>query len=205
MDTGEEALVNDDYLVFIDQYIPYHPDFVSRGIDLKFTPKEYYEELNNALDFISKKTGLKVQIAAHPRRVGEEDYNFPLNRNATANLVKHSKLVLAHYSTAVNFAAIHRKPLAFLNSDLLNRSYVGTNIDDMAFTFSKESIDITSERLNEIDIMEIMKIDDAAYTEYILNNLSPEKSSSARLGELVEEIMESKVLCIDSKREVSIV
>ena len=185
-----ESIKDDNYLVFIDQYIPYHPDFVSRGIDLKFTPEEYYAELNSFLSEISRKTGLKVHVAAHPRRVGQRDYDFPVSYNITASLVKYSKLVLAHYSTAVNFAAIHNKPLVFLTSDLFKRSYIGTNISDMAHTFSKEPFNI-SKGMENLDLDELLAVDEDVYSKYIQENLAPAESNSSSVGALVMDIIKS--------------
>tara|TARA_R110001583_G_scaffold16041_5_gene65156 strand:- start:18888 stop:20063 length:1176 start_codon:yes stop_codon:yes gene_type:complete len=179
---------SDNYLVFIDQYVPYHPDFVARNIDLKFTAEEYYNEINSNLENVSKGTGLEVIIAAHPRRMGANDYNFPLFYNETSNLIKHSKLVLAHYSTAVNFAAIHNIPLQFLTSNLLQRSYIGRNIEDMAFTFNKKPINLSSEQFNNENFQNLLNIDNLAYSEYIEKNLAP--SDSSQTGEIIIEVIE---------------
>lgn len=180
------------YLVFIDQYIPHHPDFIARNIDLKFTAKEYYNELNASLENISKASGLEVIIAAHPRRMGENEYNFPLYNNETSNLIKYSKLVLAHYSTAVNFAAIHNVPLQFLTSSLLQRSYIGRNIEDMAFTFNKKPINLSTEHFNNENFQSLLNIDNLAYSEYIEKNLAP--SDCSKTGDIIIEVIASLAL-----------
>jgi len=188
-DVSNLFVKDQDYLVFIDQYIPYHPDFVSRGIDLKFTPKEYYSEVNNALQEISTRTGLKVLIAAHPRRVGESDYIFSMSSNQTASLVKNSKLVIAHYSTAVNFAAIYSKPLAFITSELLKRSYIGTSISDMAHTFYKEPLNISKKKIGKINLDELLSIDQEVYTKYIQENMAPPESNSSSIAILIHDLI----------------
>ena len=188
-DVSNQIIEDENYLVFIDQYIPYHPDFVSRGIDLRFTPSEYYNELNLALKEISARTGLKVLIAAHPRRVGKNDYNFPVSYNNTASLVKYSKLVIAHYSTAVNFAAVYNKPLVFFTSELLGRSYIGTSISDMAHTFNKEPLTISNETLAKINLDELMRVEEEVYTKFIQENLSPPESNSSSIGILIHNLI----------------
>lgn len=179
------------YLVFIDQYIPYHPDFISRGIDLKFTPEEYYKELNAALKKIAKKTGLQVIIAAHPRRVGMGDYDFPVSKDKTASLVKNANLVIAHYSTAVNFAAVYGKPLVFITSELLNRSYIGTSINDMAHTFGKEPLLISSDSVDECSLEDLLHVDDKLYIRFIHENLAPPESNNSSIADILHDLIQS--------------
>jgi hypothetical protein len=189
-DASDLAEISQKYLVFIDQYIPYHPDFVSRGIDLKFTPEEYYQELNAALKKISLKTGLQVIIAAHPRRVEMGDYDFPMISNKTASLVKNSDLVIAHYSTAVNFAAVYGKPLVFFSSELLNRSYIGTYIADMSYTFGKEPLLISSDSFEKCHVEDLLHVDKDLYKKFIQENLAPSESNTSSLAEILDDLIQ---------------
>ena len=53
------------YIVFIDAYMPFHPDFeltASGHID----PEQYFKSVNNYLKRVEDKYGLPVVIAAHP-------------------------------------------------------------------------------------------------------------------------------------------
>jgi len=55
-----------DFICFLDQYLPYHPDTLL----LKITtvdPVVYYKEVNLFFDKIESLTGKKVVIAAHPK------------------------------------------------------------------------------------------------------------------------------------------
>ena len=73
--------------------------------------------------------GLPVVIAAHPRAgYAQAGYSGPdyfggrtLVSGQTLPLIFDSALVLTHYSTAVNFAVMARKPLLLLASDTLVR------------------------------------------------------------------------------------
>jgi len=177
------------YLVFIDQYIPYHPDYIARGINLDFTPETYYNELNSALKCISEKTGLEVHIAAHPRRMSNDDFEFPVHYNTTSSLVKHSSLVVAHYSTAINFVAIHNKPVVFLSSDLFKKNCISTYILDMANTFGCKPINASLSSLQDETVDRLMDIDTQAYERYFKANFNSENSNLNSLGEIIHELV----------------
>ena len=50
--------------VFLDNYLPFHPDWVSQAV---ITPEEYYPLVRRFFDYTEQKTGAHITIAAHPR------------------------------------------------------------------------------------------------------------------------------------------
>ncbi|WP_461634103.1 hypothetical protein [Labilibaculum euxinus] len=186
----ERKPVNSDkYLVFIDQYIPYHPDYIARGINLDFTPETYYNELNSALRCIGEKTGLEVHIAAHPRRMNNDDFEFPVHYNITSSLVKYSSLVVAHYSTAINFVAIHNKPVVFLTSALFKGNCISTYILDMANTFGCKPLDAALSSLRNESADRLLSIDTEAYDRYFKDNFNSESCNASCLGEIIHQLL----------------
>ena len=108
--------------VFVDQYTPYHIDYIhmkARPID----PGIYYAKLRAAFDAIEDKIGIQIEIAKHPRAKYENaDPRFggrPIHEGRTMEMIAESDLVLTHNSTAISFAVLMRKPIAFLNSKYL--------------------------------------------------------------------------------------
>ena len=57
---------SEKYCVFLDEFLPYHPDFPILGIQT-VNPKTYFQNLNRFFDFIEQKSGTKVIVAAHPK------------------------------------------------------------------------------------------------------------------------------------------
>ena len=121
---------NRNYAVFLDQAMFDHPDSYLFNDIQHLTKKEerdfYYKILNNFFDKFEKKTKLKIIIAAHPKRIKRKkiyiEKIFGTRKvvfNKTYNLVKNSKLVFAHNSTSVNYAIILKKPIVFINSELM--------------------------------------------------------------------------------------
>ena len=113
--------------MFLDQFLPFHPDAIFvKKFNPKTTEKKYFPALNKFFDDFEKSTNTKVVIAAHPK----SDYE---NRNCwgsrkfikydSLDLVKNSKFVLAHQSTSLSYAVLLKKKIIFLTSNEYIRSY----------------------------------------------------------------------------------
>jgi hypothetical protein len=114
----------DNYSVFIDEYLPYHPDFTSTGKST-INAAAYYASLNNYFDMIEKKCETTIVIAAHPKAIYETN---PFNEraivfNETNNLVKNARIILTHASTAISFAVIHEKLLCLIYNDEIRKNH----------------------------------------------------------------------------------
>jgi len=139
--------------VFIDEYLPFHPDYIVAGIKPYVAPERYYFLLSKFFKLIENQLGLEVIIAAHPR---SHYKNYPdyfegrkCIRGQLVKLVRECKLILAHSSTALSFANLFNKPVVFITSSELNRSYQGPFIKEMAKRFGKKPIFIDKD--NDID------------------------------------------------------
>ena len=168
--------------VFLDEYQPFHPDWILLGVAGKLNPDRYFNLLNTFFDIVEKKTGLKVVIAAHPRSKYEEHKGCwgkrKWYRGKTIQLVKQAKLVIAHSSISIGFANLFRKPIIFINDAELNKMPVSCYlIKAMSEAHGKKQIFIDSGEVAKIDWKKEMKIDKKAYDnykeDYIKNKGSP--------------------------------
>lgn len=121
----QERIVLNDYIVFLDEYYPFHPDDELWGT--KSYPSElYYNSLNKFLDAIEKHFGLEVVVAAHPKALRYKENNFFNGRkvifNATGSLVKFSKMAITHDSTSMSFAVMNELPIVQLTSNWLEQN-----------------------------------------------------------------------------------
>lgn len=119
----QPSVKTDEYIVFLDQYLPYHPD--ASYLNIKTVePEPYFKEVNDFFDRLEKQTGMKVVIAAHPKAKLYHKINPYNNReilfNKSNDLVKDATLVLTHASTAICFPICYRKKIVLLMSDYLN-------------------------------------------------------------------------------------
>lgn len=114
--------VPEDYCVFIDDYLPHHPDFCITGSPTVDAAK-YYVALNRFFDRIEQRLGTAVVVAAHPRAVyAANPFEGRLVVAGETNaLVKNARIAFAHMSTAVSFAVLHRKKLCLIHSADIRR------------------------------------------------------------------------------------
>lgn len=117
-----EMVKEGKYIVFLDQYIPFHNDNLLNGYKL-VDPKKYYSSLNNCFSLIEKKYGIPVVIAAHPAANKYKEENpfegRELIYNKTAELVKGSEIVLAHFTTAISYVVLNKKKMLLLTSNAI--------------------------------------------------------------------------------------
>lgn len=161
-----KCLVNSKYVVFLDQYLMDHPDFIRSGNPLQISREKYFKELNNLFVSIENKFDFKVVIAAHPRANIEKYSDIFKGREIffgkSELLVKHCEFVLTHYSTAVNFAVIYKKPILFITSDELITTFIHKYINIFSSTLNQSLINMSHE--NVLDSM--INIDEECYRQY---------------------------------------
>ena len=106
---------NRKYCVFLDQYIPFHPDTViDRG--LRIDAEIYYREVCGMLDCIGQKFDMDVIIAAHPRADYENQHkmfpqSYKIETGKTTELIKNAALVIGHFSTSIGLVSLTKVPL----------------------------------------------------------------------------------------------
>lgn len=173
--------------VFIDEYLPFHPDYIVAGIKPCVAPDRYYFLLNNFFKLIENKLGLEVIIAAHPRSNYESRFDYFKERKCirgqSVKLIRESKLVLSHGSTALSFANLFYKPVVFMTSSELNRSYQGPLIVEMAKHFGKKPIFIDEN--NDIDWKVELTVDKNHYNNYRRDYIKTKHSEDLPFWQIV--------------------
>ena len=109
------------YAVFLDQAVGFHPEINISNVMQYPTLDQYYPEIRNFFMQFTAQTGLQVVIATHPRidnsSQGKLFGGSVRIAGKTVSLVKRSQLVLAHATTAINFAVLYHKPVILLDSE----------------------------------------------------------------------------------------
>jgi hypothetical protein len=120
------------YAVFLDQMMIDHPELELEVMKTspEVDPERYHPVLEHCFRTVEDQAALDVIVAPHPRatpqsnaRFGRRVVNIP-----TASLVRGSSLVLCHYTTAVSFPVIFRKPVLFLTSDKMETNASGVMV-----------------------------------------------------------------------------
>ena len=178
LENGANRLFENDYCVFIDQYIPYHPDARRNGTIIN--EKEYFNEINKFFEMINKKCGVDIVVASHPR-ANYDDKNFKYKnckiiKNLTPLLIRDSKFVIAHFSTAISYAVLFNKPIINLITDtfLSDSSSYSYFTKEFSSELGSKLINVTD--LSESDFHEfnIPEIHKKLYNDFIRNYIKAE-------------------------------
>ena len=165
---NKSVQTNKNMGVFLDEYLPFHPDFIHMQVPFSTTPKEYYPLLCRFFDFLEYNYGTRIIIAAHPSSRYEElpDYfgGRPVIRGKTVQMVRESEFVITHDSTSLNFAVLYSKPVIFITTNQLERSFNGPSIKAMASWLGKQPVNIDNPM--EIDWDKELTVDEEAYSKY---------------------------------------
>jgi len=132
--------ISQDYILFLDQYIPFHPDFKQSHYGKNVSVDLYYKELRTVFEQIEKLTKSKVVIAAHPKAYYHDKQHLFGDRKIHHNinsfdLVRNSKLVLMHYSMSISMPVLLNIPVIFLSSEAFKNSYSGICTGNLAKWF----------------------------------------------------------------------
>lgn len=117
-------LVKGKYILFLDEYLPLHPDTKLFSIG-SIQPEEYYPQLNAYFDRVEKQFEMPVIIAAHPKALRYKEENFFERRQIyfgnSAILCRYAEFVITHDSTSVNYAVAFGKKLHFITSKSIEK------------------------------------------------------------------------------------
>ncbi len=133
-------------VTFVDQNLAFHQDFVIKNKKPIVSAKNYYYHLFKYFNFIEQKYKVKVVIASHPKKGLKNKYltksNCRIFFNKTPELIKQSKFVIMHYSTAVSYGILFKKPILFITNNELKKNRQGYQINNMAKLLGSKVINI---------------------------------------------------------------
>lgn len=177
------------YWVFLDGYLPYHPDNPAHNIHIE--PESYYRSINNFFDLIERKYMKKIIVAAHPKSEYEKKGNKfngrEIIKGQTENMVKSSELVLNHESSAMTYAIIHNKPMIFLITSQIDREtgWYGRKIRFLANLLGCVCINIDDE--GQVDRFDLLKnnINIQKREHYKYQYLTSKESETKKSGKII--------------------
>jgi len=176
-----------DIAVFIDEFLPLHHEYDMFNLDPPIEAERYFTILDRFFESVEKRTGYEVVIAECPEAnyEGAPDYFRGRKRfkGQTAALVHESKLVLGHYSTALNFANLFRKPVIFMSCSDFRKKAVEYHIQEMARWFGKSPIFI--DETQNIDWGSELKVSDKHYDDYRNSYIKTEHSQDLPFWQIV--------------------
>lgn len=117
----EERIVKEQYCVWLDSYIPYHPDLAQLGATVN--AGEYYGSLRKFFSWVQDNYKIKVVISAHPRsdyiKHSDSYEGFEIIKGKSCLLVRDAEFVLSAASTSFLYAITYQKPILFIYQNAL--------------------------------------------------------------------------------------
>ncbi|KDN55316.1 hypothetical protein [Flavobacterium seoulense] len=182
---------SDDYCVFLDVYLPHHPDIAILGIET-VNSDIYYSQLNNYFDYIEKTYNLKVVICAHPKAHKYKTENPFCGRkivfNQTCEFVKDSKFAITNYSTSISFPILFKKPIFFITCEAEKK--IMYDLYETTLYLSK----VLNCTVSQFDLVNSTKsnelyVDKELYNDYLYKYLTSKESKNRMSSEIFIEII----------------
>lgn len=181
------------YAVYLDETIAGHEDNAELGLPEPASAEMFYPALRQFFDRFEATTGLAVVVAGYPSANPDAcDALFGGRKvliGQTAALVRGSRFVFAHASTAISYAVLWRKPIGFLTSSEIRNGWYQPWIDAPRILLNAPLFDI-DERFPEISSGDWFRLEHDAYKRYeewfIKGNDSPDVSLWERFAVLTQ-------------------
>lgn len=192
----QKALMDVPYIVFIDEYYPFHPDVALWNM-VNISPDVYYKQLNHAFDIIEKKYLIPIVIAAHPKALKYKEHNYFEGRNVffaeTLRLIKDCRFAITHDSTAIDFAIFCMKPVLLLTSEEIKRTLPRSHdiIDYLSSFFKFPLLNMSGLTVSDVPKMELSAIQIDLYSDFVNEYHiadSEEKTNEKLIVEYVKDI-----------------
>ncbi len=125
LEASESPASDQKLCIFLDEYLPYHPDFAILDIPV-IHAHPYLDTLNVFFDYLEKKHNFKVVVALHPKADyrGRVFGHRKLVKFQTAELIKNADLVLGHTTTSLGYLSVYRKKAILIYTDEYQELYV---------------------------------------------------------------------------------
>jgi hypothetical protein len=184
----EQEPSNESYILFIDQYLPFHPDFIlSKSTAIKNVEK-YFKGLRNIFEKLEEKYKMPVLIGAHPKADYKGREHLFGNRkivygNHSGDLIRKCNLALTHFSVAVNFAVLYEKPVLVLTNGELENGTTG----DQCYT---HSVYLKAPFINidkDYELPQNIGFDKDAYSDYKDNFIKTPGTPEVNFWQLISE------------------
>ena len=186
--------ISKKYLVFIDQYLPFHNGYVLRGIPPFVTPENYYNSVNKFLNLIKSKLKYNIIIALHPRSNYKKNYfknKKTIDYKKTSEYISKSSGIINYTSTTMCYAVMYKKPIIFYTTEEINSSHDAYHVNFLSQVLGSKLINIDKKNIDsELKNKNIFKIDSFKYkkffNDYICHIKSDQRTNYKKIIDVIE-------------------
>lgn len=172
------------YCVFLDEYLPFHPDTVYILKGKRVNPETYFSLMNRLFDYIEHTMNIRVVIAGHPKSdYSSETFNSrPIIKYKTNQLVKFSEFVIVHTSLSLHFAVLNYKPIIFTAYEELKKCSISKfAIIKYRASFLNRPIHM----LDDLHTLNILPVDKDKYDLFRYQFLSSPETANVRNKDII--------------------
>jgi hypothetical protein len=175
------------FAVYLDEDVTGHEDNVEMGLAAPASSDEYYPSLSRFFDRYESVSGHRIIIAAYPGRessqLNKQFRDREICYNQTAKLVKNASIIFAHASTAISFAVLWKKPIIFLTSKQILKSWYQPWIEAPQILLKAPLINIDSSA--SFILSDLPFIDLLSYDQYVKAFIKATNSAEQPLWNIV--------------------
>ena len=179
------------YIAFIDEAYPNHPDEEFDGLK-KLDSENYLSGMRKFFDMLEQRFEMEVIIAAHPKSAYDNCAfgQRKIINGATNELIKDSRFVILHDSTAVSYAVLYEKPMMFVFNNQLTSLRFDSNYSSI-IAFHKELGGelINIDNINDLDVLSIPIVDKEKYNLYKYEYLTSPKTENRYTKDIIIDFL----------------
>ena len=178
------------YAVYLDEDIAGHEDNLEMGLAAPVSADQFYPALLRFFDRYQSISGRRILIASYPGEKSQLTNYFQgreIRYRQTAQLVKGASLVFAHASTAISFAVLWKKPIVFLTSKQIAKSWYQPWIEAPQLLLKSPLINIDENYSH--DLGDLQTIDVASYNSYEKSFIKAADSPNDSLWNIVQKTL----------------
>lgn len=185
-------LLSTPYVLFLDEYLPFHPDLDYLGWK-KINAERYYRDLNIFFKRIEEAYQTEVVIAAHPKAEKYKTTNYFEGRKVikgnTALLARDADFLLVHESTTIGLATIFNKKMFFLTSEEIKEVLPDVNMSIYTFAevFNSQLIYFDSNTVPDLT----MNIDTEKYESYKYTYLTSKGTENKQTVDILTDFLKN--------------
>jgi hypothetical protein len=184
------------HAVFLDENVPFHPDYPRMQLSPPCSPESYYGALVTFFEKIENLSGLPVIIAAHPRFRFESHPDFfngrAIGRGKTFEWVREADFVITHSSTAISAAILYRKPFIMVGHPSFRGRFEEALLMGMACELKKR-VYWLDEPLSPEALSGYLETDLTAYERYRINYLKAPRSPETPLWKIFGDALRAGI------------
>ncbi|AQS38848.1 hypothetical protein Sps_03730 [Shewanella psychrophila] len=185
-----KPIVNNNYILWIDQAIPFHTDTLKNGYDISRFAVEYYTRMKSIVRSIESKYGFKVIVSLHPRIINDSRYieiweGWEVISKDTSQYIPNAKLCITHNSTTIHTVAFFRKPLLIIKDKILtDNGYDLGSCDGFISELSCNEFN-SNDHIDKLNLE--FEIKDIFYDEYIKKYVSNQPEQKPIIADVIYE------------------